>query len=173
VPASSSGQSLTINGSNFQSGATVTYHDPQGNSYPGRNATFVSSSQLTDSAFNDASDGGTWTVTVVNPGGTSSSAFSFTVSAASPSVSSVSPNPVPASSSAQSLTINGSNFQSGATLTYHDPQGNSYPGHSATFVSSSQLKDPAFNNASDTGTWTVTVINPGSSSSTAFSFIVQ
>ena len=35
--------------------------------------------QLTDAAFNNANDGGTWTVTVVNPGGASSTAFTFTV----------------------------------------------------------------------------------------------
>ena len=99
VPASGSAQTLTINGSNFVSGATVTYHDPQGDTYAGHNTSLVSSSQLTDPAFNDASDGGTWTVTVVNPGGSSSSAFNFTVTASTsaPSVSSVSPNPVPAS----------------------------------------------------------------------------
>ena len=75
---------------------------------------------------------------MVNPGGQSSTAFNFTVSAstAAPTVTSVSPNPVPGSNSAQKITINGSNFVSGATLTYHDPQGNSYPGHSSTFVNS-------------------------------------
>jgi hypothetical protein len=88
-------------------------------------------------------------------------------------VSSVSPSPVPGSTSAQTLTINGSNFVSGATVTYHDPQGNSYPGHTTTFVSSGQLKDTAFNNANDGGTWTVTVVNPGSSSSAAFNFTVN
>ena len=65
--------------SNFASGATVTYHDPQGNSYPGHSTIFVSSGQLTDSAFNNTNDGGTWTVTVVNPSGSSSTAFNFTV----------------------------------------------------------------------------------------------
>ena len=173
VSGSTSAQTLTINGSNFVSGATVTYHDPQGNSYPGHSTTFVSSSQLTDSSFNDANDGGTWTVTVVNPSGSSSSAYSFSVSAASPSVSSVSPNPAPGSTSAQTLTINGSNFVSGATVTYHDPQGNSYPGHSTTFVSSSQLTDSSFNDANDGGTWTVTVVNPSGSSSSAYSFSVS
>ncbi len=173
VPGSNSGQQLTINGSNFVSGATVTYHDPQGNSYPGHSTTFVNSSQIVDPAFNDASDAGTWTVTVVNPGGQSSTPFNFTVSASTPSVSSVSPNPVPGSNSGQQLTINGSNFVSGATVTYHDPQGNSYPGHSTTFVNSSQIVDPAFNDASDAGTWTVTVVNPGGQSSSPFSFTVQ
>jgi hypothetical protein len=173
VPGSTSAQTLTINGSNFVTGATVTYHDPQGNSYPGHATTFVSASQLTDAAFNDANDGGTWTVTVVNPSGGSSTAFNFTVSSASPTVTSVSPSPVPGSTSAQTLTINGSNFVTGATVTYHDPQGNSYPGHATTFVSASQLTDAAFNDANDGGTWTVTVVNPSGGSSTAFNFTVN
>jgi hypothetical protein len=173
MPGSSSAQTLQIYGSNFQSGATLTYHDPQGNAYSGRSATYVNSGQLTDPAFDNANDGGSWTVMVVNPGGQSSNAFSFTVSAAAPSVSSVLPNPVPGSSSAQTLQIYGSNFQSGATLTYHDPQGNAYTGRSATFVSSGQLTDPAFNNANDGGSWTVMVVNPGGQSSNAFSFTVE
>ena len=74
VPGSTSAQRLTINGTSFVSGATVTYHDPQGNSYPGHTTTFNSSSQLVDTAFDDANDGGTWTVTVVNPSGSSSAA---------------------------------------------------------------------------------------------------
>jgi len=109
-----------------------------------------------------------------NPGyGTWSSIFNFTVSASLPSVSGVSPNPVPGSNSAQQLTINGSNFASGATVTYHDPQGNPYPGHSTTFVNSGQIVDPQFNNANDAGTWTVTVVNAGGQSSNPRSFSVQ
>jgi hypothetical protein len=173
VPGSNNAQQLTINGSNFASGATATYHDPQGNSYPGHSTTFVNSGQLTDPQFNDNNDAGTWTVTIVNPGGQSSSAFNFTVSGAAPSVSGVSPNPVPGSNNAQQLTINGSNFASGATATYHDPQGNSYPGHSTTFVNSGQLTDPQFNDNNDAGTWTVTIVNPGGQSSSAFNFTVS
>jgi hypothetical protein len=155
--------------------AKLTYHDPQGNSYPGHASNFVTSGQLVDPAFNDASDAGTWTVIVTNPSGQTSTAFSFTVSAAvvAPSVSSVSPNPVPGSNSGQSLTITGSNFVSGATLTYHDPQGNSYPGHASNFVTSGQLVDPAFNDASDAGTWTVIVANPSGHTSAAFNFTVR
>ena len=172
VPALNGTQSLTINGNTFQSGATVTYHDPKGNTTTGHATTFTSSSQLVDAAFNNANEAGTWTVTVVNPGSVSSNAFSFTVSSATPVVTGVSPSPVPALNAAQTLTINGNTFQSGATLTYVDPNGNTTTGHATTFTSSSQLVDAAFNDANEAGTWTVTVVNPGSISSTAFSFTV-
>ena len=172
VPASASNQQLLINGNTFQSGATVTYHDPQGNVYAGHGTAFVSSSQLQDNAFNNANDAGNWTVTVINPGSISSNTYTFTVTSATPTVTGVSPSPVPASASNQQLLINGNTFQSGATVTYHDPQGNTYANHGTAFVSSSQLQDNAFNNANDAGNWTVTVINPGSISSNTYTFTV-
>ena len=111
-----------------------------------------------------------------NPsGGGSSTAFSFTVSAGTPSVSSVSPSPVPGLNGTQTLTINGSNFVSGATVTYYDPVNKTtYSNKPTTFVTSSQIKDTAFDNGGDAGNWTVTVFNPsGGGSSTAFSFTVN
>jgi hypothetical protein len=121
---------------------------------------------------------GTFSITVTvkdssSPQQTASKVLTLTVSASAPTVTGVSPNPVPGSNSAQQITINGSNFVSGATLTYHDPQNNPYSGKSTTFINSGQLTDAAFNNASDPGTWTVTVVNPGGGSSSAYSFTVQ
>ena len=170
VPSSNSNQTLLINGSNFVSGATVTFYDPQGNAYP-RSASFVSASQLSNQ-FDDANDAGTWKVSVSNPNGQISAVFSFTVTSATPTVTGVSPSPVPALNGTQQLLINGNTFQNGATVTYHDPQGNTYANHGTAFVSSSQLQDNAFNDANDAGTWTVTVINPGSISSNTYSFTV-
>ena len=172
VPALNGTQQLLINGNTFQNGATVTYHDPQGNTYANHGTAFVSSSQLQDNAFNNANDAGTWTVTVINPGSISSNTYSFTVTSATPTVTGVSPSPVPALNGTQQLLINGNTFQNGATVTYHDPQGNTYANHGTAFVNSSQLQDNAFNNANDAGTWTVTVINPGSISSNTYSFTV-
>ena len=167
--ASGSDQAMLINGSNFQSGATITFHDPQGNAY-GRTPAFVSSSQLS-TQFNDASDVGTWTVFVTNPGGQTSNTWSFSVTASAPSISSLSPASYAASGSDQAMLINGSNFQSGATITFHDPQGNAY-GRTPAFVSSSQLSTQ-FNDASDVGTWTVFVTNPGGQTSNTWSFSVD
>ena len=174
VPAANSTQTLTINGSNFVSGATANYYDPvNGTSYNNRPLNFVSSNQLTDSAFNDGGDASaSWTVTVVNPGSVNSTPYTFTV--AKPSVTQVQTVPVPATGSHQ-LTISGSNFVSGATLSYYDPVNKvTYSNRTATFNSSSQLTDPAFNAGGDASpNWTVTVVNPGSVSSNAFTFQVQ
>jgi hypothetical protein len=171
-PASGSSQTMLINGSNFQSGATLTFHDPQGSPYAGRATTFISSSQLSN-PFNNGNDAGTWTVFVTNPSGQTSNTWTFTVTAApAPSISGLSPNWYPTSSSAQTMLINGSNFQSGATLTFHDPQGNPYAGRATTFVSSNQLSHP-FNNSNDAGTWKVFVTNPDGRASSTWSFTVS
>src|ERR1039457_2859834 len=61
--------------------------------------------------------------------------------AATPTISSVSPNPMPGSTSNQTLTVNGANFQSTSTLTFHDPIGNTYQSVSSklTIVSPTQI----------------------------------
>jgi serine/threonine protein kinase len=88
-----------------------------------------------------------------------------------PSISGLSPSSYPASNTAQTMTINGSNFQSGATLTFHDPQNIVYAGRTTTFISSSQLQH-SFNNGKDPGTWTVFVTNPDGQTSNIWSFSV-
>jgi hypothetical protein len=125
------------------SGITVTYHDPHGNTYAGHSTTFVSASQIKDSAFKDASDPGTWTVTVVNPGSVSSTAFNFTVQSATPTVSSISPTSMTANNTNQTLTINGTNFQSGDYVQFYWTKGSGAlqwnTGNTPTIVSSSQI----------------------------------
>jgi len=60
------------------------------------------------------------------------------------------------------LTINGSGFQSGATLTFVDPQLNSIPSVATklTFISGGQI-NYQFNKPRRCRTWSVTVNNPG------------
>ncbi|HVZ46708.1 MAG TPA: C39 family peptidase [Ramlibacter sp.] len=99
---------------------------------------------------------------------------SVTVATAAPSISSVSPGSYAASSSNQTMTINGSNFQNGASLTFVTPSGGSIGSTASklTFVSSGQISYQ-FNNGSDRGTWSVKVNNPDGRSSSAVSFLVQ
>ena len=127
---SNNNQTMTINGSNFQSGATLTFVPPEGGTIASTASklTFVSSSQLSYQ-FNDGSDAGTWSVTVDNPGGQVSNSVSFTVTAAAPVISGVSPTSYAGSNNNQTMTINGSNFQSGATLTFVPPEGGTHCQH--------------------------------------------
>ena len=78
------GQTITIDGSGFQSGDTLTFVPPGGSAIPStaNNLTYHSSSQLSyqfnDSVFVGGQGLGTWTVTVTSPGGQTSNAWNFT-----------------------------------------------------------------------------------------------
>jgi pimeloyl-ACP methyl ester carboxylesterase len=95
-------------------------------------------------------------------------------SAPAPSITNVSPSSYPANGSNQGMTISGSNFVNGATLTFDPPTGsnlNSNPSK-LSFVSSNRI-DYQFNNASDVGTWRVRVNNPDGQQSGWTSFAVN
>ena len=90
-----------------------------------------------------------------------------------PAISNVSPPAYPASNANQTMTINGSSFQNGATLTFVNPQGGNIPSTASklTFVSARQITYQ-FNNASNAGTWNVRVNNPDGQSSDSKPFTV-
>jgi GH25 family lysozyme M1 (1,4-beta-N-acetylmuramidase) len=105
-----------------------------------------------------------------------SSLLYFVEQSASPSISSVSPNPVTGANSAQTLTIYGSGFVSGAQVKLAYPAAGIVPAgsqsFSATFFGSTELQiTPTY--ANDPGEWTAQVINPGSILSSTYSFPVQ
>jgi len=97
----------------------------------------------------------------------------FELSPTDPAISGVSPTSYLASNSDQPMLINGSNFESGCTLTFVDPEGTPIGGNSAklTFISDGQLSY-LFNDAGDVGLWTVSAANPTGQTSGAFSFMV-
>jgi hypothetical protein len=135
VAAGSSSITVVIKGENFLSSSTVAFNGTT------QTGSFVNSGQLTI-MLNAAelATAGSYPIVVTNPspGGGNSNSMSFTVSSAagaSPSVSSLSPGSYAATGSNQTMLINGSNFQSGATVTFHDPQGNPYANKPTTFVS--------------------------------------
>jgi hypothetical protein len=160
-------QTLTINGSNFVVGSTVTYNGVN------HSATFdVSTGQLTvQLSASDQSTAGSYPVVVTNPapGGGSSNTVNFTVEFPVPIVTSLAPNSALVGSAAQMLTINGTSFVAGSTVTY-----NSVP-HTATFNSASQLTIPlSASDQSTVGSFPVMVTNPapGGGSSNTVNFTV-
>ena len=173
-PASTSSQIMEIFGSNFGSGDTLTFIDPQGTSYASGAAklTVVSSTEM-EYQFNDGGDPGTWTVELNSP--TNGTIHWFdTFSVLPPSLSSVSPTSYPASTSSQTMELFGSNFGSGDTLTFIDPQGTSHASGAAklTVVSSTEM-EYQFNDGGDPGLWTVLVNSPdGTAHSGPYSFTV-
>jgi Concanavalin A-like lectin/glucanases superfamily/Chitobiase/beta-hexosaminidase C-terminal domain/IPT/TIG domain/Fibronectin type III domain len=104
------GTAVTITGTNFASGATVTF-----GSAPATNVVVVNSTSIT--ATTPAGSTGAVTVTVTNPGALSGSLTSGYTYAVVPTVTGVSPSNGP-TGGGTAVTITGTNFASGATATF-------------------------------------------------------
>jgi hypothetical protein len=104
------GTAVTIAGTNFAAGATVTF-----GSAAASNVIVVSGTQIT--ATTPAGSAGAVMVTVSNPGGQSGGLASAFTYIAPPTVTSVSPSTGPAAGGT-AVTITGTNFASGATVTF-------------------------------------------------------
>ena len=146
------GTVVTIAGSNFVSGATVSFGGSAAS-----NVSFVNSSQL--KATTPAHAAGSVNVVVTNPDGTSSTlAGSFTFGTPSLTVSSVSPNSGDTGGGTV-VVIAGANFTNGAAVSFGGSAVSS-----VSFVNSSQLK--ATTPAHAAGSVNVVVTNPDGASST-------
>lgn len=160
---------LTVNGSNFVSGAVVRWNGAD------RPTTFVGSTQLRAAiGAADVSAAGTDSVTVFNPapGGGLSNALSFTVSPSGgsgggPVITAISPNSRAAGGAAFNLTVDGTGFTSGAFVRWNGSvrtgtlQGTT---RLIVYISPSDVAAP--------GTVSVTAANPGGGDSNSLPFTV-
>lgn len=103
------GDTVTISGSNFVSGATVAF-----DTMAATNVNVVSPNSIT--AVTPAHAAGAVNITVTNPDQQSASAGSFTYVVAAPAVASIAPATGPTSGGTP-ITITGSGFENGATVT--------------------------------------------------------
>jgi hypothetical protein len=164
--AGTASQTLTLNGTNFLSNSTVTYHSVA------HTPIFLSSTQLTIAlSASDLATGGTYGVAVTNPapGGGTSSTLNFTVNNLVPTLTSLSPSSGTAGAAAQTLTLNGSNFVSTSTVTYNGVA------HTPTFLNSTQLTITlSASDQASAGNHAVVVSNPapGGGASNSLSFTV-
>ncbi len=160
APAGNPTFTLTVNGTNFVSGSTVQFNGTS------LSTTFVNATQLTASVTAGLlTTPGAFNVTVVNPGGAASNAGTFTLLA--PTISNLSPVSAVAGNPTFTLTVNGTNFVSGATVQF---SGTSL---STTFVNATQLTATVTASLLTTpGTVGVTVVNPGGATSNAGSFTI-
>jgi hypothetical protein len=164
--AGQSGFTLTVNGSNFVSGATVQWNGGA------RATTFVSSAQLTAAiSTSDVAMPGSTPVSVQNPGpnGLASTITNFKIDPANPTavINSFSPARVLVGGPDFTMTVNGSSFVSGAIVQWNGSN------RSTSFVSSTQLS--ATITATDiakSGLVQVTVLNPLAFVSFAAGFLV-
>lgn len=167
VAAGSGAVTITLNGSGFVAGSSAQWDGAA------RTTRFVNATQLAaDLLATDVASAGSHTLTVVNagPGGGTSTSVAFTVTAAAnpaPTISSLSPCGRVAGQGAFTLTINGSGFTSGTTVTFAGTA------VTPTLISATQLTAsipaPATSNAPANGAATVQVVNasPGGGSSSA------
>ncbi len=160
------GFTLTVNGSSFVSGATVQWNGGA------RATTFVSSTQLTAAiSSSDVAMPGSTPVSVQNPGpnGLASATTKFNIDPANPTavINSFSPPRVLVGGLDFTMTVNGSNFVSGAIVQWN---GSNRP---TSFVGSTQLS--AAITATDiakSGVVQITVLNPLAFASFAAGFLV-
>ena len=153
------GTAVTITGTNFATGATVTF-----GSTAATNVVVVSGTQIT--ATTPVGSAGAATVTVSNPGGQSGSLASAFTYVAAPTVSSVSPNSG-STAGGTAVTITGTNFVTGATVTF-----GSVAATNVVVVNSTTIT--ATTPAGSAGATTVTVTNPSGlsgSSGSAFTYL--
>lgn len=157
---------LTLLGSNFQSGATVSWNNSP------RTTTFVSPTQLTASiTAADIANPGSAIVSETNPDGQGApSTLTFTISIPPPQVQSVSPGSGPATGGT-SVTITGKYFQSGAMVYFGGA-----PATSVVVLSPTQITavTPAYQGPV-VGNVTITVRNPDgqTGSGGGFDFIAR
>ena len=147
----SGGTVVTVNGTGFQSGAAVAFGSTQSTA-----VTVVSSTRI--SAMSPTGSSGTVAITVTDPDAQSAtlpSAFTYT---SAPSVSSISPNSGPVTGGT-TVTILGSGFQSGASVTF-----GGIAATSVTLVSSTEIH--AVSPVSPAGTISIDVTNTNSQSGT-------
>jgi hypothetical protein len=149
----SPGFTLTLNGSNFVPGASVSWNNSA------RVTTFVSSIKVTAQILTaDLTTAGTVPVIVTNPGpgGGASNSLTFTINNPRPMVTSISPASATAGGAAFTLTVNGSGFITSSVVKWNGAA------RTTTFSSSHQLT--AAISAADIATAGinhVTVTNPG------------
>jgi hypothetical protein len=143
---------VTVTGSGFTAASVVRWNGS------GRTTLFTSSTELSFLIpVTDMATAGTAQVTVYNPptGGGTSGAQTFTVNNPSPTISGLSPSSAGAGGAGFTLTVNGTNFVSGAVVNWNGSA------RTTTFVSATQLTAaiPAADVAA-AGTGLVTVVNP-------------
>jgi hypothetical protein len=115
----------------------------------------------------------TWTVQVVNPSGLASNTVNLQVNGL-PSITSLAPNTMTHLATAQTLTINGTNFVGGAALRVLFVSGNSvttFQGTGIKSATSTQIQVSV--TVAKAGTWMVQVVNPDGSATGAATLTVK
>ena len=155
-------QNITINGTGFVDGATVTF---SGTGITVNSVTFVDATELTANiTIAGSAPTGARNVTVTNPdAGTGTCTSCFTINAG-PTVTSADPSSLGQGATTENVTINGSNFVDGAVVSF---SGTGITVHSTTFVDATELTaNITIAGNAPTGARNVTVTNPDAGTKT-------
>ncbi len=153
--STSGGTAVTITGTNFVAGATVTFGGTAAS-----NVVVVSSTSITATTPAHAAGAVTVTVTVSGQSGSLTNGFTYVVA---PTVSSVAPNNGPVAGGT-AVTITGTNFAAGATVTFGGTAASNVVVVSSTSITATTPAHAA-------GAVTVTVTVNGQSGSLTNGFI--
>ena len=148
------GTAVTITGTNFATGATVTF-----GTAAATNVVVVSATQITATTPAGAAGAVTVTVTVSTKSGSLTNAFTYVIP---PTVTSVSPN-TGSTGGGTAVTITGTNFATGATVTFGTAAATNVVAVSSTSITATAP-------AGSAGAVTVTVTVSGVSGSLASGF---
>jgi len=154
------GTAVTITGTNFAAGATVTF-----GTAAATNVAVVSSATITATAPAGSAGAVTVTVTVSGQSGSLASGFAYTLP---PTLTSVSPNSG-STAGGTTVAITGANFAAGATVTF-----GAAAATNVAVVSGTEIT--ATTPAGSAGAVTVTVTNPGAQSGSlagGFTYVVE
>jgi len=163
--AGGAGFTLTVNGTDFASGAVVTWDGSD------RTTAFVSATRV--NATIPASDlalGRSVPVAVRNPGGLVSNGLSFSVNNPAPALTSIDPSSVSGGGAGLALTVHGDDFVPNSTVRFNGQS------RTTTYVSATELQASILQNDLVTGgDFSITVLNPapGGGTSTPAGFRVS
>ena len=158
-----SNQTLSVTGTGFVNGATVTF---SGSGITVNSSTYVSATAINvNVSVSDSAPSGTRTITVTNPDGSNATSGPiFTVTGAL-NVNSVSPSSLGQGVSNQTLSVTGTGFVNGATVTF---SGSGITVNSSTYVSATAINvNVSVSDSAPSGTRTITVTNPDGSNATS------
>jgi subtilase family serine protease len=169
MTGSNTAQTLTINGTGFQPGLRLSIG---GTSITANELSLLTSTELQISIVTSLTTH-TYPVQVVNSSGAASNTVNLQVNAPpAPAITSLTPSPLTHSAVPQVLTVNGTNFQSGAGLKV-TVGSTSYSGSQVTFVSASQLTVTVTIPSATTAPLAVQVTNPSGMTSNSQSLTVK
>jgi len=171
--AGSAAQTVTVTGTNFRAGLSVTFGIKGGTptTIPGSQV-----SNLTATSFQIAvtvAKTGAYEFLVTNPDGQASAAFDVLARSPSPTIASVSPSSLKASPAVQVITLTGANFSDGLSLalTFSDGTSTTVSGSSITSVTPTSVQASVI--LSSAGNDSIRVSTADGVASDPFVFMVQ